>query len=249
MSSVRRIGGRVAGAALAAVLMSACGFGSSAPAAGHSSAPPAGKTHAHHRRATRRQAAYRIVGVTASSVTLQRGHRAQVTVSTTVPVYFEGARVSAGGWLRTGERVRVVGATSSPSLLALLPTAIGTVQQASSHTLTITTAKHKSVTVSLPSTYPTGDTVDVGQAVAVGSRVAVLATRTKPAALVGLAGVPTVVHGTLVSKSGSTVVVSVGGKDTAPLPFLGPSTKLAHLTAGKKVAVLETPAGAPLAAQ
>ena len=249
MTSVRKLGGRVVGAAMAAVLMSACGFTSSTPPATNSTSPPSGKSHAHHRRKTGRGAAYRVVGVAASSLSLKRGHHAAITVATSVPVYFEGARVSVSGWLHTGERVRVVGTTSSPSLLELLPTAAGTIQQASASSLVITTAKHKSLTLSLPSTYPSGDTVDIGQAVAVGAHVAVVATRSQPAALLGLADVPTVVHGTLVSKSGSNVVVSVGGKNTPSLPFLGPSQRLTHLAAGQKVTVLESQAGTPLAAQ
>lgn len=249
MTSVRKLGSRVIGAATAAVLMSACGFTSSTPPATNSTSPPAGKSHARHRRKAHRLAAYRVVGVAASSLTLKQGHHTAVSVSTSVPLYFEGARIPATGWLHAGERVRVVGTTAAPSLLELLPTATGTIQQASASTLVVTTAKHKSLTVSLPSTYPAGDTVDVGQPLGVGAHVAILATRSHPAGLLGLAGVPTPVHGTLVSKSGSTIVASVGGKDTASLPFLGAPQRLAHLAAGQKVTVLESSAGTPLAAQ
>ena len=249
MTSVRRLGGPMAGAALAAVLISACGVTSSTPPATNSTSPPASKSPAHHHRRSKRLAAYRIAGVSTASVTLKGGHHGTITVPSSVPVYFEGARLPAAGWLYTGERVRVVGTTSLPSLLELLPTAAGTIQQVSSSTLVVTTAKHKQVTVSLPSTYPSGDTVDVGQPLEVGAHVAILATRSKPPRLLGLAGMPTLVHGTLVSKSGSAIVASVGGKDTASLPFLGPPQRLAHLAAGQTVTVLESSAGAPLAAQ
>lgn len=236
----------LAGASLAAlaVLAGGCGLGSASPPAKAPAASPAPKHHRHAIHA-HRGGVLRISAVSSTQVSLSHG-RHHAAVSSSLPVYFEGVRVSAA-WLHVGERVHWVGAASAPTALELRASVAGTVQQVSPTLITVRTAKGKAVSLALPTPVAAAN---LTWPPAVGTKVAILAeprgSGQDPVAA-GIAGQPTVAHGQFVSRSGSQIVVAVNGHDSPALPFLGAPGRLAKLKPGQALTVWESAAGQPLA--
>lgn len=224
-------------ALLSLTILTGCGIGgSSTPSANAPAATHTGHHHKPHKHPKKHAVrAYRVTTVAATGITVKAGPHTY-TVPVTVPVYFEASPVSEATWVKSGERVKLLGGTTSPSAMVLLPSAQGTVSSVSAQSITLSTAAGKSLTLSLPASLLSTDIatpLKTGQALA-GLTVKGSSSRT----LVGVATRPTVTSATLVSVTGHTVVVALNGKNSAPLPFLGPQRLLGKLTAGRTIKVL-----------
>lgn len=233
-------------ALLSFALLTGCGVGGSSTPAATAPASHAGhhkKTGKHAKKKARH--AYRVTSVASGSLTIKAGHHTY-TVSASVPVYFEGSAVSESTWVKPGERVRLLGGAQSPTAVLILPTVQGKVSAITSQSVTVSTASGKSLTLAIPTGLLSTDIsmpLQSGQAF-----VGIALHPSSGQTLIGVASRPSVATATVVSVSGQTVVVSVSGKNSSPLPFLGPHALLSKLKAGRHIKVMLGQNGVPLAA-